>query len=217
MNKRDIQRFWFKVDIQDGGRCWEWLGHRNRWGYGAFWLNGKHLRAHRFVYELIHGPIPDGLVVMHSCDNPACVRPDHLSLGTHRDNWLDSKKKGRQVQRNLYGEESPKAKLTDEQVATIRDHYAQGQRAQYLADEYGVGVATIYALIRFCSWKQTGGARPEKERKPRYARKYSDELIAAIHERYAVGDIGPRALARLFGLPYGTVSNLLLDKKRGER
>lgn len=77
--------------------CWEWTGGRHSYGYGVFMLPGsdKHVRAHRYSYERTYGPIPDGLVVMHKCDNPPCVNPDHLQLGTKRDNIWDAVIKGR--------------------------------------------------------------------------------------------------------------------------
>ena len=73
--------------IQESG-CWEWIGARNDAGYGQFWLHGKMIGAHRFMYEQMHGPIPGGLVIDHLCRNPSCVRPDHLEVVTMRENAL---------------------------------------------------------------------------------------------------------------------------------
>lgn len=84
-----IARFWSKVDVPDHVQCWEWKGARLPDGYGQFWLDGRIVRAHRFSYEAHYGPIPDGLHVMHACDNPSCVRPDHLRTGTVADNNAD--------------------------------------------------------------------------------------------------------------------------------
>lgn len=81
------QRFWSKVRQSDG--CWEWTACRTTAGYGKFRLDGQHLGAHRISYLLEYGDIPDGLWVLHDCDNPGCVRPDHLYLGTHADNVRD--------------------------------------------------------------------------------------------------------------------------------
>lgn len=86
------RRFWQNVARSDG--CWEWTGLLNTHGYGRFWP-GHHMVAHRYSWLLHHGHIPDGRVVMHSCDNRKCVSPYHLSLGTQRDNLLDAKRKGR--------------------------------------------------------------------------------------------------------------------------
>ncbi len=89
------ERFWAKVRKSDG--CWEWTGAANRQGYGRIALGRASgpRRAHRIAWELTHGPVPDGLWVLHHCDNPPCVRPDHLWLGTRADNARDCRLKGR--------------------------------------------------------------------------------------------------------------------------
>lgn len=90
------QRFWAKVAKRDGDGCWEWTANRNNRGYGLFAVSrGQTRSAHRVSYEMANGPIPDGLYVCHSCDNPPCVRPSHLWLGTNSQNMLDAVKKGR--------------------------------------------------------------------------------------------------------------------------
>lgn len=88
------QRFWSKVNVS--GDCWLWQGPRTTNGYGNLrWGNADHMAAHRYSYALHHGPIADGLFVCHRCDTPTCVRPEHLFLGTHRDNMRDCAAKGR--------------------------------------------------------------------------------------------------------------------------
>lgn len=93
--KTPEQRFWEKVSVGDG--CWIWLSAIGSRGYGVFWKNSesRSVFAHRFSYEIHKGPIPDGAVLMHSCDTPACVNPAHLTPGTVRDNAMDAKAKGR--------------------------------------------------------------------------------------------------------------------------
>ena len=92
-------RFWSKVDRREPGECWPWTGWRNhkRGGYGAFsiWPISSAIPAHRYAYERAHGAIPAGLVVRHSCDNPPCVNPAHLLVGTIADNWMDAILRGR--------------------------------------------------------------------------------------------------------------------------
>lgn len=85
--------FWSRVER--GTDCWEWTRQRDRYGYGRFWLEGKHRKAHRVAWELTRGPIPAGLYVCHSCDNPSCVRPLHLHLGTNADNQREAVARGR--------------------------------------------------------------------------------------------------------------------------
>jgi hypothetical protein len=90
------ERFWAKVD--KSGECWVWTGTtKERFGlrYGYFYANGKNVRAHRLAAEMKHGPIPEGMVVCHRCDNPPCVRPDHLWIGTRSENQTDMWLKGR--------------------------------------------------------------------------------------------------------------------------
>lgn len=87
------QRFWKKVDKTD--TCWEWIGAIAGRRYGCFWDGRRLVYAHRVAYEIAYGPIPDGLDVLHHCDNPRCVRHDHLFLGTHQDNMDDMMIKGR--------------------------------------------------------------------------------------------------------------------------
>jgi hypothetical protein len=93
MRKTLADRLWLRVAV--AGECWEFTGHRDRWGYGAISVGRRNVGAHRVAYELAHGEIPTGLVVMHSCDNPPCVNPAHLSVGTQGDNVRDCRTKGR--------------------------------------------------------------------------------------------------------------------------
>lgn len=88
----DVARFWTKVN--DTGYCWEWKRGK-KGGYGLFKINGKDIIASRMAYILIYGKIPDNLQVLHKCDNPCCVNPDHLFTGTHYDNMIDMMRKGR--------------------------------------------------------------------------------------------------------------------------
>ena len=94
-------RFWEKVTRGDESECWEWTGFRKPEGYGVFLLKkGRYATASRFAWELTHGPIPDGLCICHTCDNPPCCNPAHLWLGTRADNNRDKTEKGRNVSAN---------------------------------------------------------------------------------------------------------------------
>ena len=116
-----MKRFWSKVDSSSKDGCWEWQAYRLPTGYGWFNLDGKPVQASRVAYMLAVGEIPEGMSVCHRCDNPACCRPDHLFLGTHRENMRDALRKGRLVTpTNPPGERHPKAKLTEDQVRFIR-------------------------------------------------------------------------------------------------
>jgi hypothetical protein len=155
------ERFWVKVTR--GKSCWVWKARRGRGGYGQFKVDrgGKRwvtMPAHRFSWELAHGPIPDEMLVLHRCDNPPCVRPDHLYLGTHADNARDrdSQGRGRQCPPELHakGERVGLSKLTEAAVRDIRARYAKGGISQQaLADEYGVVQTIVSRVIRRETWR----------------------------------------------------------------
>ena len=90
-----MNRFWSKVDTKGSNECWEWQAAKHRQGYGIFKFDNKIQLAHRISWLLANTEIPQGMVVMHKCDNPSCVNPDHLCLGTQKDNIRDMRTKGR--------------------------------------------------------------------------------------------------------------------------
>jgi len=125
--------------------CWEWTGTRTN-GYGEAFYNGKKGAAHRLAYEKWVGPIPEGLLIRHKCDNPPCINPDHLEPGTIKQNAEDMVRRGR----SGVGEAGSRAKLTETQVHQIRDEYEYGVMGyRRLAEKYGVTQTTIkYIVIR---------------------------------------------------------------------
>lgn len=139
--------FWDRVD--KSGDCWLWTRARSH-GYGKVWSPDERrvVSAHRVAWELTNGAIPDGLCVLHRCDNPPCVRPDHLFLGTIKDNNDDKLNKGRLVSGfavvGYRGEKHWKARLTRQQAEEIRARSTEPRAA--LAAEFGVSVATIKAI-----------------------------------------------------------------------
>lgn len=132
--------------------CWPWTGSTHTQGYGRCWDTrvGKVAYAHRLVYELRVGPIPEGLDILHTCDNPPCVNPAHLRVGTHRENMLDKCAKGRA--NFCRGETAGQAKLTEEKVRDIRQRAARGWSQHQLALEYGVSQPAIGYIIRRKTW-----------------------------------------------------------------
>lgn len=153
MNEKDIARFWGKV--QKTTSCWLWIGRKNSQGYGYFWLgtkqDGKDRIAHRVAYEIAHGCLPSGMHVLHRCDNPSCVRPDHLWAGTHTDNMHDMFSKGRR--RPARGERNGNSRLTMREVNEIRDAYVpKVVTCKILARRYGVTPPTIHRIICGRTW-----------------------------------------------------------------
>jgi hypothetical protein len=137
--------------------CWEYTGATNGDGYGIVGGN-RHTPqkfVHRLAFERARGPIPRGKQVLHRCDNPPCIRPDHLFLGTHADNMRDMARKGRRKGVNA-GAENGAAKLTEAQVVDIRERYAAGGVSQQvLADEHGVHQTVVSAIVLRKIWKPT--------------------------------------------------------------
>ena len=134
--------------------CWEWQGPRNHHGYGE--LRSRRTgreRAHRVVYEQVYGPIPEGQLVLHKCDNPPCVRPDHLFLGTQADNMRDMTVKGRRAPtpKNVYG----RRKLNQEEVGAIRTLYRTRSATQReLADAFGISQSQVSNIVRGWQWRE---------------------------------------------------------------
>ena len=151
INDSIIARFWAKVD--KSGECWVWTAYCDANGYGHLSVGTKMPRAHRVSWTIHNGPIPEGICVLHTCDNPPCVRPDHLWLGSRGDNSLDMKMKGRGRTKYQRGEANDYSKLTETNVLEIRHRYAQGNVSQYqLAREIGVCVATICHIVNRITW-----------------------------------------------------------------
>jgi hypothetical protein len=129
--------------------CWLWTGRAQKYGYGGVTKDGKQTQAHRVAYELHKGPIPAGHVVRHRCDNPACVNPDHLVVGTVQDNATDMVSRGRS--RKWHTQAS--RKLSPQCVQAIRDLAQQGVQCARLAMVYGVTDTTIRNVVARRKWK----------------------------------------------------------------
>ena len=145
-------RFWKKVHKANEDDCWVWIGSKSKWGYGNFRLGRKTVLSHRFSYIMHYGKIPkETPLVCHSCDNPACVNPKHLWLGTDLENSRDKDKKNRG--NRVFGLLHRSAKLTPEKVSIIRRRYANGDVSfKQLAKEYGCTKQSIHSVVNFKTW-----------------------------------------------------------------
>lgn len=130
--------------------CWEWQRYRQSKGYGMLWDGSRDVVASRIVFEVFKGPIPDSYLVCHSCDNRGCVNPEHLWLGTPKDNMHDMIQKGRD--RHEKGEHSSRAKLTDEDVRCIRENHERIPYSQ-LARMFGVSAGAVKSAACCKTWK----------------------------------------------------------------
>lgn len=143
--------FWSRMS--KGDRCWEWQGKTRPDGYGILSFRGRpYQRAHRVAYELIYGPIPDGLHVCHHCDNPPCCRPDHLFLGPPAANLADMRSKDR----SCYGDRCPWSKLNSLQAAEIRRRRANGESLNSLAEEFDISRSLIQHIAKGTAWRRAG-------------------------------------------------------------
>lgn len=157
VHKRSPAKYRFLAGVNKNGpihpscdRCWQWTASVLQDGYGQFGVNGSTTRAHRYSWELYNGKIPDGLSVLHHCDNQLCVNPKHLFLGTHRQNMLDMTNKKRQAK----GEQQHLAKLTTKDVLELRRLHKTGKFSRLqIAAMFGISVQNVGCIIKRYTWK----------------------------------------------------------------
>ncbi len=152
--RKDVEvrtRFESRIAKTDG--CWLWTARTDEYGYGAITVRGQELKAHRLSYEFYVGRIPDGLLVLHSCDNPPCVRPDHLRAGTYADNVNDMWSRGRGPARHGV-HAGALTRLNDEIVRRMREEYAKGGvTCAQLGKKYGIGYSQASNITSRKSWR----------------------------------------------------------------
>lgn len=211
LTKSDIKLFWEKVDKQDN--CWVWTANRDDSGYGLKRSTGyqRYLKAHRISYALEYGYVPGDKIVCHHCDNPPCVNPNHLFLGTHSDNIQDAIRKGRLNDRR--GENNSKDILTKEQVKEIVRRIKNKETVSEIAEDYPVTKSAIVDIKRGKNWSHITGIEEAIGRKPT---KLSNEEVKEICERYITRDedITQPELAKEYNISITHVRRILHGDRR---
>lgn len=186
----------------DGNGCWVWNWSVQRKGYASVWIDGRGVKAHRVAYELANGPIPEGMVIRHTCGNPSCVNAEHLRAGTLTENTRDMVAAGNQCHQ----------KLTLDDAAEIRQLFAAGGISRReIARRYGVSSGAI-ALIVANKTFYDPDYTPPTPRKNRAAGELDADRARQIRQRYAEGGISQRELADQFECSAGAVSRIVRNR-----
>lgn len=187
---------------QDG--CWEWTGSKNKHGYGEIRVNRKHLNASRGSWIAYKGEIPKGMYVLHTCDNRSCTNPDHLFLGTPKDNMLDMIKKGRAS--FIKGDNCPWAKINSTIVIDILENLKKGVSTNELSKKYNISVKYIGEIRRGSKWAHVGN-REGLELKQFNKRLLNKDIVKAIKKLFNQG-LTISEVARMFNLKRSTVDDI---------
>jgi hypothetical protein len=150
------EKFWTYVDKKSNNKCWEWKKSLTKTGYGKYWYNNKCHLSHRLAYIFAFGNIPQNKFVCHKCDNPKCCNPNHLFLGTPKQNTDDMIRKQRQQNYSnvLYGENHPRAKLNNNDIKEIRFlHKNKLMKVKEIAKKFNISIPTLECIIYNKTWK----------------------------------------------------------------
>lgn len=204
-------RFWAKVDLRSSIECWNWNGAKRPTGYGMIRIDGKTCATHRIAYQLQKGEIPEGMEILHSCDNPSCCNPAHLDVGTHQQNIQDMRNRFRMKNQIL----------TNNQVEAIRKlYFVENVKQKDIAILIGAKKATISSAIRGKNWANHGKpsadilraaslrtkARPKGEQNP--SSKLTSESVLTIRFEHKAGAIQSE-LAAKFQVSKMTISRIV--------
>lgn len=208
MTPKQIERFWSHVEKTPDG-CWTWLGARCG-DYGRVNINRKSLAAHRVAWIITNGPIPIELIVRHKCDNGSCVRPDHLELGTYKENSRDMVLRGRT--NGPKGERAGNHKLKRNQVSEIKAHLLNGTKSQaQLSRDFTVGRNTITAIRLNLSWRSVPPLLPDELPNP--SRRFTDADYLLIRGLWRDGGWTLRQLAERFECRVDVIQAILSGKR----
>lgn len=150
MHMTPEERYEYYVRRGEPGECWGWAGASEPTGYGKFSIgSGVIAKAHRFSYELHKGPIPEGLLIRHTCDNPPCTNPDHLLVGTYKDNARDAQERRRMA----HGDNHGKRIMSEAQVREFRRLYDEGVTSTEIAKQNGLPHMAVWQAVKRINWK----------------------------------------------------------------
>ncbi|RLB66252.1 MAG: hypothetical protein DRH08_06660 [Deltaproteobacteria bacterium] len=185
-----MERFWNRVDKQADNGCWEWQGHKGKGGYGTVRYGGKAVLAHRFSYELANGPIPKGYLIRHSCDNPACVNPEHLLAGTQADNMKDMVDRRRWGDPREYERRYGNAHMSPKEALEAKLMLAAGYPHTDIAEKFGVHKASISHMSRGKTWE---GLDPQPDELAEYLKVHTPIVWKLRGERRRSSQLGSAA------------------------
>ena len=201
-----------KFHIKNHRGCWNWTGKKDRMGYGRCSFEGKKQFTHRISHKVFKGPVPDDLCVLHSCDNPACINPDHLRVGTQEDNAGDMLSRNRAS----VGERHTASKLNNESVMKIVKLRNDGMTIADIARNFDVASTTVSSVLRGHTWSHLTGIEratigPKLRGSMCHASKLCDADVIEIL-RLSESGMGGRDISKLFPISESGVSGILLGK-----
>jgi hypothetical protein len=207
-------RFWLQVKSSSDG-CWEFAPNRADPSYRKISVDGRYIYAHRYSWTLHNGEVPEGHDVCHRCDNPKCVRPDHLFIETHRNNMLDAVEK----RRIAHGSRVGSSKLVDEDVREMFALRSKGWTCKQISSHIGISEISVNHILNGRNWKHLGLSQPDNIVQLTQARgermgsaKLSEDQVREIFEMRANGEL-QRTIAEKFGLSQSHVSTILAGKR----
>lgn len=212
------ERFAAKFERRADDECWPWTAGTNGAGYGMIWSPefGRKILAHRYSYMVHTGALSADDLVLHSCDNPACVNPFHLRKGTYSENVSDMDARGRRNSNTPKGEANKNARMTADAVVKLRQRYVAGDPLSDLVRDFGCSENALTDYTTGRSWKHVLGVngcptleelKAEGARRRRNNAKISAQDAADIRKALSEGETG-RSLAKRYGIHFGTVSDI---------